>query len=497
MKFPRVFVLSLLFAVLGHGVALWWIQVMPISISLPHASHPCVAIPGPPKKKSQELCCLPIPDQKRVTEWKTSLLELYPETLPAIPAPGHTELPIWDAAETVRPFHAPSYPPLPHPGHLATPSASCIEPPRFSPHISKLQPLFPCVPSSGFTVVPSCSTLNITLEVAQRCYRPGFVFKITCTPKEGVVFRRWKQAYYFVLDRSSSTSRSHFVMNKQLVSRALDSLLPGDSFNILLFDHQLKTFSAEPVAWSHEAVVRAQSFLDTQGHGGHLAPSNVGYAMEQALPPVLTNERAHVVLLFSDGDPYMTLERQRKLLGNWASLHHDRHSLHIVTIGPGHPIGLFKLFSRLHRGSLLHVPDPRHLKNAFDSFLLSLQHPIGQHMTATMIAEDPQAHIQLQPTNLLLPPLYRSPFVLYGSTHRLTDAVLFLQGTAEEGWFDIKIPLHLKEAAYGSPKIEAEWCEHLVSELYEQFLVDGHRGHLETAQRMLAPFNLSIPFNES
>ncbi len=492
-RFP-VLAATLLLAICSHAIGLWLLQYLPIHSSRSHLSLNMVTVHPSRPSRSERVRCIPIPAQKPIVATHSTLFALRPEPLPSPTVHAYDQIP-WNVVES--PMETTRSHPLPELPHTLPLVAPAIAPPLLLPHSSHMQHLFSPPPSTGFAMLPSPSQLDISIEVAQRRYRPGFVFKMTCTPKEGLLFHRWKQTYYFLLDRSNATARAHFLMNKQLVLRALDSLLPGDCFNIFLFDQQLTAFSPEPLVWNQEAVLRANSFLEGQGHGGHLAPSNLGYALDRVIPHALPHDRTHVLLLFSDGDPYMTLERQRKLLNNWSKLHQNQVSLHVIASGSGHHLGLFQVLSRLNQGSLLHVQDPRYLKSRFDALLSSLQHPIGTQLMATLITEDENAQIQLQPTNMRLPPLYRSPFTLYGSTHRLTQGILFLQGKAETGWFDIKIPIHLDEATYGSPKIEAEWCEHLVEDLYDQFICDGNRNHLEMAKRLLAPFNLSPPFHIS
>ncbi|MCH9704231.1 MAG: hypothetical protein K0U13_05525, partial [Chlamydiae bacterium] len=108
---------------------------------------------------------------------------------------------------------------------------------------------------------------------------------------------------------------------------------------------------------------------------------------------------------------------------------------------------------------------------------------------------DKQMVVLLQPKRGRLPCLYKNrPFTIYGSTNRLSDFVIFLQGSFYDSHFDIKKHISFSQAKLGTASIERAWTQLLVQEHYERFFEDGNYKHIEEARKLLAPLHISVPF---
>lgn len=349
----------------------------------------------------------------------------------------------------------------------------------------------------GLEMLAGSDHFDITVEYAQKQHRPGYVFKILFTPKRDVIFRRIGQNYYFLLDRSNSIPRARFALNKEIVKKALDYLKPNDTFNIMLFDNKVCRLNEEPLPWNLENLRKAQTFLEEQNHGGYFAATELYSSLDKVIPTNVSDQEVNTAILLSDGDSYLPLDKQRQTIGGWTKKNKGKVSLFAIASGGGNNLPLLDLITSFNKGGLIYTYDHDQLSDKIAELLLMIRNPIGKEMVATAVTPDKQAIITLQPGNGRLPDLYQNkPFVIYGSTNKLSDFVLFLQGKYYDHRFDIKKQISFSQAQIGSPLIEKAWTQLIAHDFYENFLEDGNKKHLDAAKQLLAPLNLPVPFRE-
>jgi len=365
--------------------------------------------------------------------------------------------------------------------------------------ISSEMPLFEENQSKDFLgqgTIAGSQHFDMHVEYAPRQNRPGYIFKVTLYPKMDVVFKRIAQNYYFLIDRSNSIPRGRFLINKHLVSQALDHLKPRDSFNILFFDDKVTKFAESNQDWNEESVARAREFLKYQNHGGYFAATELYSLLGKVIPSEVSDQEVHTAILLSDGDSYLSVDKQRQMIGGWTEQNAGKVSLFSVATGSGNNLPLLELISSFNRGALVYAMDPKEINERLIELVKAIRNPIGKKIVATTISNDKQMVILLQPKKERLPNLYKDrPFTIYGSTNRLSDFVLFLQGNFYDSYFDIKKHINFSEARLGTQSLEREWTQLLVQEFYERFFQDGNLKHIAEAKKLLSPLHLTAPFS--
>ena len=117
---------------------------------------------------------------------------------------------------------------------------------------------------------------------------PARVPESDVTPKELV----------FVLDTSGSMSGFPIEKGKQFISRALDELYPGDTFNVTTFSGDTHILFSEPVFPTAENIRIAKTLLSRgQGYGG----TEMMKAIGAALIPSDSQDHVRVVCFVTDG----------------------------------------------------------------------------------------------------------------------------------------------------------------------------------------------------
>jgi hypothetical protein len=335
---------------------------------------------------------------------------------------------------------------------------------------------------------------DLRVEYAHKKERPGYVFKLTLSPKQELCARRMVQNYYFLIDRSNSIPRGRFALNKKIVAAALSHLKQGDSFNILLFDDRVVKLSETPVMWNQENLVKATEFLEMQQHGGYFAATDLYASLGKVLPQNPKQDEMHTAFLLSDGDTYLPIEKQRQTIGGWTLQNGGQIALYTATSGGGNNLPLLELISMFNKGLLVYSPDPLQMEERFIELIKMIRNPIGKDLTLTTLSTDHQMSVRLQPKEHHLPHLYLNrPYVVYGSTNRLSDFVLFLQGNALGRPIDLKKRVSFQNARTASPDIEKRWVQLIAYEHYYNFLREGNLKHLDVAKRLLQPYKLPMP----
>lgn len=347
----------------------------------------------------------------------------------------------------------------------------------------------------SFGSIAGSEHFDIDVEYAPKRNRPGYVFKVTFHPRSDIVFKRIRQNVFFLIDRSNSIPRARYALNKRAVAEALDHLKPGDTFNILIFDDHVVRFAPEVVPWNQESMTAARAFLEHQGHGGYFAATELYASLGKIIPQDVSDHEVNTAILLSDGDTYLPQEKQRQMIGRWTHWNQGKVTLYCVATGTGNNLPLLSLISAFNKGRLIYSQDHNDLFPMLINLIESVHTPIGKEMIATSIPRDKQTTVLLQPKAVQLPDLYQDhPFVVYGSTNRLSDFVLFLQGKYYDRRFDIKKKISFERAKIGSFSIERNWTELLAHEFYARYFEDGNLGHLEAAKQLLIPMKIPTPW---
>lgn len=111
--------------------------------------------------------------------------------------------------------------------------------------------------------------------------------------------------YIFIVDVSGSMHGFPLSVSKRLIKTLLESLQPGDRFNILLFAGGSRVFAPEPVAAKSVNINRAVAFLDSQQGGGG---TEILPAIKRAMSIPVSEGVSRSFVIATDG--YVRVERE-------------------------------------------------------------------------------------------------------------------------------------------------------------------------------------------
>lgn len=347
----------------------------------------------------------------------------------------------------------------------------------------------------GKETLANSDTFQAKVEYLPRASHGDYLFKISLSPRQGKHFKRIKQNIFFLLDRSNSIDRRLYYKTRDALSETLPLIHPEDHFNVLVFDDDVTAFSDSPILATEENIANAQNFLLGLKHGGIFAATDLYKSLDEIIPQEVSSQEANTAILLSDGDTFLSLEKQRRTIGQWTEDNKGKVSLFSFAIGKKNNLPLLDAISSFNRGMLVHSPSIATLPYTLKNFIQSIRYPLGKNFKATVIPSETYMEIQIYPKNKRLPLFYENiPYTLYGRTTHLEEFSLFLQGKHYHSWLDIQVPISFSDAKLADASIEKQFAIQQVYDHYESFFETGSMYPLMQARDLLAPFDIETAF---
>jgi hypothetical protein len=349
---------------------------------------------------------------------------------------------------------------------------------------------------NSLETIASSRDFTLSVEYTFRKDAPGYIFRLTLSPKPDVKFKKIKQNYFFLVDRSHSIRYARYEASKAAVRQSIMKLRPEDTFNILIFDDKIVRYAPASVPATPENLEQAKTFLHQQKHGGFLAATDLYSSLGDIIPAAVPEKEVNTAILLSDGDTYLSSEKQRETIAKWTARNAGKVSLYSLAAGKGNNLALLDLLSTFNKGGLFYAKTDNEIPETMQNLLEQVKHPIGKDIVATAITTNKDLRILLLPPEECLPNLNQNvPYVIYGTINKLEDFTIFLQGRYYDKWLDIKHQVSFKDLnAVHSPALDKMWAMQQSYSLYKKYLITGQSSVLFQIRNLLLPFNLPVAF---
>lgn len=156
------------------------------------------------------------------------------------------------------------------------------------------------IPNKDFVLTyrPTGNTVRQALWLHRESEDSGTFLLCLLPPRDLAPEATRPKEMIFVLDRSGSMGGTPIVQARHALKACLRSLNPGDTFHLILFDHEVETFTEGPVPFTQDHLDRADAFLDrVQARGG----TEILKALETALQVKPDPERLRTLVFLTDG----------------------------------------------------------------------------------------------------------------------------------------------------------------------------------------------------
>ncbi len=323
----------------------------------------------------------------------------------------------------------------------------------------------------------------------------GYIFALTLIPRIDFDLPKLKQHFTFLIDRSNSIQKDRLNIVKNSVHKALEELMPDDTFNIVVFDSKMEKLSPRSLPASPEALVMAEDFLNKISLGSFFSQANLYRPLFLTVPGDFKSDEVHTAILLTDSEGLGKKTEQKALLSDWTRYNEGKVSLYAISIKGDRHLGTLDTATAFNRGKLSYSPTKRGIKRKLLKLMKTIQSPVAKNLACHAISRSSRAKIELYPHSTTTSHLFLDqPYVILGSTNSLDDFILFVQGRTKNQWLNIKKTISFLNAKKGNQSLRAEWALQRSYKLYEQYIYDDRLEHLTEARALLKPYDFQVAF---
>ncbi len=247
----------------------------------------------------------------------------------------------------------------------------------------------------------------------------------------------------FVIDNSGSMDGPSMVQAKDALILGLDTLQPGDRFNVIRFDDTFTELFSTPVEADQQNLRVAKDFVSgLQATGGtEMVP-----ALKEALIDDTPSDTSHLrqVVFITDG----AIGNEQEMFAALTKMR-GRSRVFMVGIGSAPNSFLMTRAAELGRGTFTYIGDIAQVKDRMQELFAK----IGQPVVTALKAEISGSSAQLTPGTL--PDLYRGEPVLMMAEAKGLSGIIKVTGTIGETPWEVSLPVAAAAQGKGIDKLWA------------------------------------------
>jgi hypothetical protein len=339
------------------------------------------------------------------------------------------------------------------------------------------------------------SSFETEITYAEHPEGDGYIFRIALTPSEDLSAHSIPQHTYFLLDRSSSSDKHHFLVFKRATLKALSYLRPDDYFNLFVLDKKVTSFRQQSLPATPANLRLAEAFLDTQVAATSPTNGTIYAVLNQVLDKIPEDTDQHTAILLSDGNATLSPSKRRHYLRKWLNKNPGKLSLYTAAVGRDNSLLWLDLFSTESGGRLLYSDTHAAFPRKLAKLLIDLRDPLIKELHMTARPHLPSAFIELYPTAPSLPALFnKQTYYIYGATDSLSSFELSLQGKHEDDLVAIHKQIDFTQANNGGSAFAREWQRTQAGLCYTEFVERGKVSLLDDAKTLLNRAQKDITF---
>lgn len=291
--------------------------------------------------------------------------------------------------------------------------------------------------------------------------RGGFFTLMVYPPAELKSLARKPLEMVFVLDCSGSMNGQPIAQAKKAVERALRSMTPGDTFQLINFSNHASQLGSMPLAATPENVRRGLAYLESlQGEGGTMMIEGIKAALDFPHDP----QRLRFVAFLTDG----YIGNEGEIL---QAVHARLGASRIFSFGVGSSPNRYLLdrLAKMGSGAVAYLGLNDDAGAVMDLFFERISHPA---LCDLSIDWGGLKVTDVYPSRL--PDLFVGrPVVLTGRLADTAPATVTIHGDAGGGKVAIPVNLSQEDSTATHPALAAVWARSKIAELSDRSLYGG------------------------
>lgn len=321
------------------------------------------------------------------------------------------------------------------------------------------------------------SVIKSTL-LTHRDERGGFFTLLLYPPDSLSSLRRKPMEMIFVLDCSGSMTGPPIAQAKAAVTRALRSLEPDDTFQVIRFSNDASQFGPEPILATGENVRRGLEYVRSlQGQGGTMMIEGIKAALDFPHDP----RRLRFVAFLTDG----YIGNDMEILGE---VHKRLGASRIFSFGVGSSPNRYLLdrMAKLGKGAVAYLGLNDDAGRIMDSFFERISHPA---MTDVSVDWGSMQVSDIYPRRI--PDLFVGrPVILTGRFKGAGSSRVRVRGSVGDETREMSLPVNLDSPGTTHKGIPCVWARIKIADLADQSTYDTRRELPEQIKQVALEYGL-------
>lgn len=296
--------------------------------------------------------------------------------------------------------------------------------------------------------------------VTHRDERGGFFTLMLYPPENLSYLKRAPMEMIFVLDCSGSMSGKPIAKAKQVITRALKKLQPGDTFQIIRFSNNASKLGPNPVPATPANIREGIDYVESlKGSSGTMMIEGIKAALDFAHDP----QRFRLVSFMTDG----YIGNESEIL---AAIHQRLGASRIFSFGVGSSVNRYLLdrMAKLGKGAVAYIGMDDSAGQIVDEFYDRISHPA---LTDVTIDWGDMQVTDMYPSRI--PDLFVGwPVILTGRFNGSSSTTIHVKGKVGDMTQDIAIAADLEDSAATHTGIACVWARKKIETLGSQAAYD-------------------------
>jgi len=297
--------------------------------------------------------------------------------------------------------------------------------------------------------------------VTHRDERGGFFTLMLYPPDQTKHVKRAPMEMVFLLDCSGSMNGKPIAKAKNAINRALMSLQPGDTFQVIRFSNNASQFGPKPIPATKENIRKAVEYVEKlRGSGGTMMIEGIKAALDFPHDP----ERFRFVCFMTDG--YIGNEAQ--IL---AATHKRLGDSRIFSFGVGKSVNRFLIdrLAKLGKGAVAYISLNDDATDIIDNFYERIKYPA---LTDIEIDFGAMQVAEVYPKRI--PDLFIGrPIIITGRFRGDGNTTVKVNGKLAGNDYQQEFNLDLEEPAAKHDGLAFVWARKKIEELAKRQIVLG------------------------
>lgn len=355
-----------------------------------------------------------------------------------------------------------------------------------------LPPLLQRFPSLKDLSTISCERdFDLELSYAKRDDQKGYIFAITLIPNPKRTFKKIKQNFHFIMDRSNSIQKTRLTATRHAIASALLQLSDEDKFNIVAFDKTVEFLSKHNCEKSSAAFSLARKFLLKQNLGSFFSTTDVARPFYWIFSFPQKEDELNSIVFITNGKEFN--HHNYHMIESISNANSGIFSINTIAMTDDENLGILDFLSFRNKGKLYSSSTLKGIKRQAQKLMHNINYPIAKNMSSHVINYNILNKVELF-FSKNIPNLYlNQPYVIMGTAKTLDDFIIFFQGRHADQWFNIK-----KDISFSNAKESEILKEQLATQMayfhYDKFLKENNVHELEKAKKILKSYNIKAAF---